>query len=278
MKIVKIISISFLFIIILGLLVFRFWYPNYYSAAKGIIGSQMQWHGFEDNGTRLINNAIAELQEKNQLSPNLFHSVSVQNTKNGNYDEAIEYLDEAIKLSPEEVDGYYGWLLLHYYRDYKKALTYLIRKNSYTPNMVDYVSDNNIYYAIGLCYKQLNQLDSALIYMNKAIESELQLKEELWMNHRILFHKARIYHLMNQPDSATTYYNKVIHNWKNTPEAYFYKGLLIKDLNQLDSACIYFDQSLELLNQGYKTEDSYVLEFDEIFEEQVRDTIGFYCK
>lgn len=279
MKILKFLGIGLLFSMVLFYLFIRFWHPIVYTQIKGGIGSQLQWFGFEEKGNSMVNNSITNLQKRNRLSASDFHAASIQNTKNGNYDEAIQYLEEAVKLNPKDIDGYFGWLLLHYYRDYERALLHLFRHDSYTPNNLDYVGgDNNIYYAIGMCYKQLNQLDIALIYMNNAMDSELQLNEEKWMNHRILFHKARVHHLLNEPDSAIIYYDKVIHHWENTPEAYFYKGLLMNDLSRLDSACVYFEQSLDLVKKGHKMSEVYILEFDEIFEEQILDTIGYYCK
>jgi tetratricopeptide (TPR) repeat protein len=276
MKWFKRILLGILIFPIITVIVICIIYRPLYHGLRYTCGVQLLWFGHEEQGNRMIDASLKSM--KKNATDEMWRVASIQNTKNGNYDEAIQYLDEAVKLNPKEVSGYYGWVLLHYYRDYKKALPLLHNYNSYTPSFVDYVGDDNIYYAIGICHKQLGNLDSALIYLNKALDDELSQHDESWINHRIFFHKARVHHLRNELDSAIIYYDKTLSVWDSASESYFFKGLLFNEIDQLDSSCLYFNKAYDLVRKGYKTEEGYVLEFDEIFKEQVLDTINFYCK
>jgi len=73
------------------------------------------------------NEQTQENQEEKveEVSAEDYHSLSVQNTKNGNYSIAIAALEKAMELDPKEISPYYGWVLLYYYRDYEKSLKIL---------------------------------------------------------------------------------------------------------------------------------------------------------
>ena len=94
------------------------------------IGAQDMYYGNNERGNEIISYAISKID---QPSAELYHSVSVQNTKNGNYSIAIDFLEKAMAINPQEVSRYYGWLLLYYYRDYEKALA-VLEQNEYSGN------------------------------------------------------------------------------------------------------------------------------------------------
>ena len=158
-KWIKRIVIGLLTTIAILILLFVIIKPKPYYIINYAIGSQMQWFGYDKEGNEMIEKSIKKLRN---FRASEYHLVSIQNTKNGNYNKAIEYLDKASELEPKEVDGYYGWLLLYYYRDYEKALFHLNRYDLFTPNFDDYVGDDNILYAKALCYKELGQYSKAL--------------------------------------------------------------------------------------------------------------------
>jgi len=203
------------------IIIFLFFNKDLYYTLKGYYGSQLQWFGYEEKGNRIIENSINKLSN---VKAEIYHGYSVQNTKNGNYDEAIRYLNSAANLEPDNVDGYFGWTLLYYYRDYDKALYHLDRLDSST-NYVDYVGDDNIMYAKGLCYKQIGNYVKALDHFQQAIEYEIKEHGEKWVSHQMYFQTGRTLHLLNQPLEAISYYNKAILSWDGSSESIFYKGL-----------------------------------------------------
>ncbi len=269
-KWLKRIFIGLFGLIIIMVLLFVTIKPRLYYIINYAVGSQIQLYGYDKKGNKMIEESINELES---FSTSEYHLVSIQNTKNGNYNKAIEYLDKASALNPKEVDGYYGWLLLYYYRDYEKALIHLNRYDDYTPNFVDYVGDDNILYAKALCYKQLGQYSKALDLFNEAIESELKEHDESWISHQLYFQKARTLHLLGLHKEAIEYYDKTISLWNKSSESFYYKGLAQIELNESDGYES-IDKALNLVRKGYKTSDSYVALFDEVYETQIAQTIN----
>lgn len=239
--------------------------PKLYYIINYAIGSQMQWYGYDKEGNEIIEESIKKMEN---FSASQYHLVSIQNTKNGNYNKAIEYLDKASELNPKEVDGYYGWLLLYYYRDYEKALIHLNKYDDFTPKFIDYVGDDNILYAKALCYKQLGQFSKALDLFNEAIESELKEHDESWISHQLYFQKARTLHLLGYHKEAIEYYDKTISLWDKSSESFYYKGLAQIEINEI-GGYENIERALNLVRNGYKSSDSYVALFDEVYELQI---------
>jgi tetratricopeptide (TPR) repeat protein len=269
-KWIKRILFTIFSIFILLILLFVIIKPRPYYIIKYAVGSQMQWFGYDREGNEMIETSIKNLK---YFSAAEYHLVSIQNTKNGNYNKAIEYLDKASELQPEDVDGYYGWLLLYYYRDYEKALFHLNRYDKFTPNFDDYVGDDNILYAKALCYKQTKQYSKALEFFDKAIESELKAHDESWISHQIYFQKGRTLHLLGNQEKAIEYYNNTIRLWDKSSEAYYYKGIAQIEHNDSIAGSKNLNIALDLIKKGYKTSDSYVALFDEVYLMEIEKTI-----
>ncbi|WP_271407295.1 tetratricopeptide repeat protein [Tenacibaculum soleae] len=270
-KWIKRIILGILSAILMLILLFVIIKPKPYYIINYAIGSQMQWFGYDKIGNEMIEKSIKKLKNFNASQ---YHVISIQNTKNGNYNKAIEYLDKASELEPKEVDGYYGWLLLYYYRDYKKSLFHLNRYDSFTPDFDDYVGDDNILYAKALCYKELGQYSKALELFDKAIKSELKEHDENWVSHQIYFQKARTLHLLGQQKEAIEYYNKTIKMWKESSESFYYKGLAQIELNDFLAGRKNLNIALDLIKKGYKTSDNYVALFDEVYQMEIERTIN----
>jgi tetratricopeptide (TPR) repeat protein len=258
-------------IIVLAIALFVIVKPQPYYILKLLVGSQSQWFGYDHEGNELIKEA---LDASEYVRASQYHSISVQNTKNGNYDKATEYLDKASDMEPENADGYYGWVLLYYYRDFNKALTYLNKYDSYTPDYDDYVGDDNIHYAKGLCYKGLKDYSKALEHFNLAIESELKDHDENWIYHLLFYQKARTLHLLNRHEEAIALYDKTIDSWERSSESFYYKGLAQLAMNDTVHGLENIETALELIKKGHKTSDSYVELFDEVYQLQIEHSLS----
>lgn len=270
-KWIKRIFYTFFSIIFIAVILFIIIKPRPYYVMNYLIGSQLQWFGYDERGNEMIIKSIKNIDDFRTIE---YHSVSVQNTKNGNYDKAIEYLNRASELEPKEVDGYYGWLLLYYYRDYEKALFHLNRYDAFTPDFDDYVGDDNILYAKALCYKETGQYHKALELFNKAISSELKGHDESWISHQLYFQKARTFHLLGEQKNAIEFYDNTIRLWEKSSEAYYYKGLAQIELNDSISGSKNLNIALELVKNGFKTSDSYVALFDEVYQQEIEKSIN----
>lgn len=274
MKWIKRLILYPILILVILVVLFFLWQPRMYYSLRAGYGSQLQWLGHEEKGTGVIEKAFAKLGE---VSGATYHAASIQNTKNGNYDQAIKYLEKAVALNPEEGDGYYGWVLLYYYRDYKKALIHLERADERTPSFTEYVGDVNIIYAKALCHKQLGNYEKAISFFQSAIADELKNHSKEWVTHEMYFQLGRTYHLMGKQLEALDCYNKAIDKWGGSSESIYYKGISEIEMG-IDSGCGHLEEALIKVKKGLKSMDTYVRQFDEIYVAQVEESIEKYCK
>lgn len=245
---------------------------NIYYSLKGTYGTMVQYYGHEEKGNALIEEALSRISN---VPSSMLHHYSVQNTKNGNYDEATRYLDRGVEMNPEDGDGYYGWVLLYYYRDYKRALFHLYRLDLATDE-VDYVGDDNILYAKALCHKQLKDYEKALDLFKQAIDHEIRTHNESWVTHQMLFQTGRTLHLLNREEEAIEYYDKAIEVWDGSSESIYYKGLAELDMGN-KKGCENLDLALTMVKKDIKSSDIYVGLFDEIYVGQVEEMIAKKC-
>ncbi len=260
-------------IVILLVVIFLSVNQDLYHTLKGFYGSQLQWFGYEEKGNKIIEKS---LNLNKNVNAETYHAYSIQNTKNGNYDEAIRYLSIATEQEPLNGDGYFGWALLYYYRDYDKALFHLNRLDSSTA-FVDYVGDDNILYAKGLCYKQKENYGKALELFEAAIDYEVKEHGETWVTHQMLFQTGRTLQLLDRDLEAIEYYNRAIENWDGSSESIYYKGLAELKLGR-ETGCDNLNLALEKVKKGIKSSDSYVRQFDEIYVGEVEEMIRVTCE
>ena len=268
-RLLKVIAFLCVFIIILGIifnqLVFRLLIG---------VGSIDINYGNNKRGNAIIEFALSKIKNPGE---NVYHAISVQNTKNGNYDIAITALEKAYVINPNEFGEYYGWVLLYYYHDYKKALAVLSRYDDLTPNFSDYPMGECIHYLKGLAYKELGDFELALKEFDLSIKYVVENHDESWIDYQILLNRGIILFYQNKNEEAITEFERVIKNYNECSEAFYFKGLALVNLNKKVEACSSLTKSLELIKKGYKSFDSYVELFHEIYEQDINEAISKNC-
>lgn len=238
------------------------------------IGYQLIYYGKNDKGNALIEYALSK---RDTITDEDYHGWSVQNTKNGNYAIAIDKLEKTIQLNPKEGSAYYGWVLLYYYRDYEKALKILEQHDAYTPNFSDAPMGEDIHYLKGLCQMQMQDYKKAIEEFNIYINNLATTHGEDFVDVYTFVQKGRCLTQLRKFDEAILAYKKAIKYYKNCTEAYYFMGVTQLKMNKKDSACDNFNIALNLIKKGYKSADTYVEYFHEIYPQQIENNIIESC-
>lgn len=229
----------------------------------------ISYHGNDKCANELMNLCI---EKHDSITAGDWHTYSVQNTKHGNYAEAIQALEKSLAINDIEMEGYYGWVLLYYYRDYKKSLHHLNHYDSLTPNDVDAPVGENIHFLKGLCYYQLNQYENSIKEFKKNEKFEISRFGQKNCNSYIYFYMARNYEKLNNFKQAEKYYKKAIKQSQFPVEANYYLGMLYKYKKHNNIlATSYFRNAYNFIMKGYKQQDIYVELFDEVYLSQVTE-------
>jgi tetratricopeptide (TPR) repeat protein len=234
------------------------------------LSSFILYHGNEVFGNSLQQLCLSKMDS---LSSNDYQSISVQQTKNGDYQKAIQYLEKSIALDAKENENYYGWLLLYYYRDYQKALKHLNHFDDLTPNVIDAPVGENIHFLKGLCYYQLNQYKEAIAEFEINKKFEIERFGNKNCNSYIYFYEARCFEKLSNSIDAEKNYQFSIKLSPYATEAYYYLGLLYQSQQKNKFAKRYINKALQLIKKGYKQQDIYVELFDEVYQSQIEESI-----
>jgi tetratricopeptide (TPR) repeat protein len=231
------------------------------------------------NGNNERGNAIMQygISHMDTITAETYHSLSVQNTKNGNYDIAIKALEESYKLDPDEAGAYLGWVLLYYYHDDERALNILEKYDVLTPDFSDAPMGEDIHYLKGLAHMQLEHYNEAIREFDTYINEVSKTHGEAFVDVYVFVQKGRCLAKTDQLDAAVYSYERAVSNYDECTEAYYYCGITLMELNQKDSACIYLNKASSLIQNGYKSSDTYVEYFHEIYPQQIQLAIEENC-
>lgn len=230
-------------------------------------------------GNNQRGNAIMEYALSKIPNPNyeVYHKLSVQNTKNGNYKLAVKYLDIASKLNPE-VYSYYGWVMLYYYRDYERALIYLEKYDSLTPNFSDFPVGENINYLKGMANMNLNKYDKAIQEFDKYIQETSLKSGEDWVEVSTFYYKGLCLQYQQKYNDAIINYNNAIKFNDSFAEAYYQKGSCYTALGEKTMAMDNFQKSKKLIQMGLRKQDVYIEIFQPVYIQDIEKAMASTLK
>lgn len=232
--------------------------------------NQATYYGRNRMGNKV---AMYALSKMDSVTGEILHHFSVQNTKNGNYILAIDALEKAVVKDPD-INGYYGWLLLYYYRDYERALQHLESYDSLTPNFSDAPVGEDINYLKGLAYAGLDRHEEALVKFDKYINEITSVNGEDWVDVYAFVNKGLSLAALTQFENAISAYDKAILNYPKCTEAYFHKAMANQKLGNLSEAKKLANLALDLAKVGYKHTDVYVALPDEVYQGQIEEFLA----
>lgn len=213
------------------------------------------YNGNNDRGNRIMNFVLSHIKEPNY---EILHAIAVQNLKNGNYEIAFDRLTKAANLN-DEVYGYFGWVMLYYFRDYERALTYLDIYDSLTPNFSDAPVGENIDYLRGLAHLQLGEFQKAIHCFDRYIsETTFEVGED-WVEAFTFYYKGIGLFKLGEFDKAKENFNLAIKYDDTYTESYYYLYLSMKSLQEPEEDCIkIINKAKDLASKGLFQTNAYI--------------------
>jgi tetratricopeptide (TPR) repeat protein len=140
--------------------------------------------------------------------------------KSGRYELGKPYLDSAVKYNPEHWLEYKAFMECIYSKSYRESLRDFVLARRIYGNRV--VMDHPYDFYIGLCYLQLNQLDSSEKYISSCIENDVASLGEKWIHPNHLFYMGIIYYERELYAQAIVYLNRSLISYPNFSDAQYF--------------------------------------------------------
>jgi len=212
---------------------------DFYNLARGsdAQGHQMMASIYHHNGDDIT---AEEFYRKALLAdanlPNSNNDLGVFLMNRGEYTEAIELFEHAIKYEPGEYifhqnlgDAYFNsGRIEEAIVKYRYVLT--LNPESY-----------KAIYNLGQCCFKNNSPDSAIECYNSAIAVNADIPDAYYS-------LGYVYHAIGEIDSAQIYVGQAVKKDPEYPEANFSLGFIFMQQNEIDSARVYFEKYLTLSN------------------------------
>jgi tetratricopeptide (TPR) repeat protein len=180
--------------------------------------------------------------------------------KQGKYEVGMRYIDSAVKYNA------------HLYIDYRAFMKCIFQK-SYRAAIEDFraskiiigegsVMDHTYDFYIGLCYLQLDQLDSAAWYLSATVNEQLRLRGVNYVHPLDLFYLGIVYYEQADYQKAIDAFDRSLALYTNFSDVQYYKARCFIALNRPNEALALMKQANDNFKQGYTiNEDNVIHEF-----------------
>jgi len=150
--------------------------------------------------------------------------------KQKKYELGMVYIDSAVKYDKSQ-----HWL------EYRAFIKCIFQK-SYRAAIIDFnlaqkmvgnsvVMDHSYEFYKGLCYLQLNQIDSAEYLIKKCIAEERKARGEEWIHHLHWFYMGVVQYEKENYKNAVESFDQALKLYPQFSDAQYYKALCLADLN-----------------------------------------------
>ena len=169
--------------------------------------------------------------------------------KKKKYELGAPYLDSAVKYDERKYIDYRAFMKCIFQKTYRSAI--IDFNTCKTVIGKGEVMDHTYDFYIGLCYLQLNNLDSSVWYLKSTTEEQLKARGEGYVHPLDLFYLGIVYYEMDDYVSANEAFGRSLKLYKNFSDAEYYSAICMKRLNRNEDAVAMMTKAREDFKQGY---------------------------
>jgi tetratricopeptide (TPR) repeat protein len=182
-------------------------------------------------------------------NPDIWHQKGIPLFKSGKYELGMKYLNRAVDLDRKEYIAYRGFIHCIFLKKHTASIEDF--KEAQATKGEGYEIDHPYNYYIGLNYLQMNQLDSAKFYLNKALDFERLSKSEGFLSTTNWFYLAIIEYEQTHWETAANLFDKTLSYYEGFPEAKYYKALCMNKLGKKEQAKVLLKEAIAAYHCDY---------------------------
>ncbi|MEH6306936.1 hypothetical protein RYH73_14885 [Olivibacter sp. CPCC 100613] len=232
---------------------------------------------YENSGIQGTHESQVLLDSAINLCPDMtdaYHEISVPYLKRGDYFTWLVYLNKAIEKEPERFLGIRAWCRVKFLHDYNNSFDDFKKLESINRNSTIIVADNNIYSWMALCKAGLGEMETALMYIEKSINSAITEHGTEWVGMYDFFYRGNINIALGKFNDALKDFDNQLKLSPNLIDAYYYRAKTLINMSRKNEALTWLLRAKSLLkNEGYSINDPYVEMPWRIYEKDIDEAI-----
>ena len=227
-------------------------------------------HGFNHDfqGTPKAMTLSESIIELDSTNSDALREISVPYLKRGMPYECKPRFDKAVLHNPKTWQPWRGYLYLIFYRDYKKAIADFNTSDTLT-DYIDHPQGYSVDFWRGIAYLGLKDYKNSIAYWDKHIKKETEDTGEDWVELEAFLYRGIAYYESGNKERALENFDKVIHYFKQSADAKYYKALILKDEGKKKKALRITDEALSDFEKGFYNNRPYVETLHQIYWEDL---------
>jgi len=221
-------------------------------------------------GTPTCMNAFAHLVEIDSTNAEAYRELSIPYLKRGIPHKWEKFIDKAVKYDSIAWQPYRGYNYLWFYRDYKRAIADFDASDTLT-EYIDHPQGHSVDFWRGIAYLGLKDYENSIAYWDKHITKETEDSGEDWVELEAFLYRGIAYYEAENHEKALENFDKVIHYFKQTADAKYYKALIFKGKGRADEALELVEDAIVDFNAGFYNNRGYVETLRQIYLDDLED-------
>jgi len=221
-------------------------------------------------GTPTCMNAFSFLLEIDSMNAEAYRELSIPYLKRGIPHNWEKWIDKAVQYDSVAWQPYRGYNYLWFYRDYKRAIADFDASDTLTPHL-DYPQGHSVDFWRGIAYLGLKDYENSISYWNKHINKETKDSGEDWVELEAFLYRGIAYYESDDHEKAIENFDKVIHYFKQSADAKYYKALILKRSGETEDAISLVKEAITDFNNGFYNNRPYVETLRQIYIEDLED-------
>lgn len=213
-------------------------------------------------GSTASQNLIQAGLQHNPNSAELWRELGAPNVKRGFAEQTWLYYGKVVELDARGWQGWRGYLMLYFYRDYENALKDFDATDTLTPNFVDHPQSTSVDFMRGICYLQLGNYDKALSYLKAHIESEIKVVGEAYIDSKTFLYQGIALYKKGLHEEAIAALRRGLHNADGrNADLWYWVAKIALEQGRTAEAAEAIENAEARYQEGYYNYRDYVEEF-----------------
>ena len=225
---------------------------------------------FYTQGSTAFQNGIAEAVAIDPTYEPGVYELSVADLKRGLPHKWLPQYNKAVDLDPKQRVPWRGYLYLWFYRDYEKAIADFNASDSLT-TYLDYPQGHSVDFWRGIAYLGLKDYNNSIAFWDKHITKETNDTGEDWVELEAFLYLGIAHYESGNNEMALENFDKVLHYFKQSADAKYYKALICISEGQEKKASALIDDAIVDYNAGFYNNRGYVETLRQIYMQDLTD-------